>query len=170
MNRNLIKALIAGGLAVLITMGTLNTSMAQSGASGRPIPPPVQPSLEGTWDVQVTIINCDTGQEIRSFASLVIFMAGGTMIESTSGTPPALKTPGAGVWYRTTDNNYVYSFKHFNFNAQNVFIGWQIIHAEAAVDPIGNSLTGSGTVEIYDANGVLMATGCTRLAAARFDF
>jgi len=35
-------------------------------------------SLEGTWDMQITLTDC-SGHTIRSFASLVVFMAGGTV-------------------------------------------------------------------------------------------
>ena len=116
MKRKLIKALsMAGSLAVLITMSTLNTSMAQSGRGGG--------RLEGTWDNQLRIIDCNTGNTITTFESLIVFMAGGTLTESTSGTAPALRTPGEGVWRHTTGNNYVFRFKHFRFNTQNILTG-----------------------------------------------
>jgi hypothetical protein len=168
--RNLIKTLsMAGGLAVLITLGTLNTVMAQSGASGPSIPSPVQPSLEGTWDNQVSIIDCQTGNPITTFRSLIVFMAGGTLTETTSGTAPALRTPGEGVWRHTTANNFVLRFKHFRFNTQNVLIGWNIIQAEVSMDGAGNAYTSSATVEVYDPNGVLIATACATTDGTRFE-
>src|SRR6266480_4153299 len=101
MKKNLIRALsMAGSLAMLITMGTLNTSMAQSDRGGG--------RIEGTWDNQIRIIDCNTGNTITTFESLIVFMAGGTLTESTSGTAPALRTPGQGVWRHTTDNNYAF--------------------------------------------------------------
>jgi hypothetical protein len=170
MKRNLIKALsMAGGLAVLITMGTLNTALAQRSGSGPSIPSPVQPSLEGTWDNQVTIIDCQTGNPITTFRSLIVFMAGGTLTETTSGTAPALRTPGEGVWSHTTANNFVLRFKHFRFNTQNVLTGWNIIRAEVSLDGAGNTYTSSATVEVYDPNGVLLAIACATTAGTRFD-
>lgn len=162
MKRNLIKALsMACGLAVLITLGTLNTVMAQSdGGGGR---------LEGTWENQVSIIDCNTGNVITTFRSLTVFMAGGTLTESTSGTAPALRTPGEGVWRHTTDNNYAFRFKHFRFNAQNVLTGWNIIQAEASLDAAGNTYTSAATVEVYDPNGVLIATACATSDGTRFE-
>ena len=67
--------------------------------------------------------DCQTGNVITTFQSLIVFMAGGTLTESTSGTAPALRTPREGVWRHTTDNNYAFRFKHFRFNAQNVLTG-----------------------------------------------
>ncbi len=86
-------------------------------------------TLQGTWEMQITLTDC-AGHVIRSFPSLIEFVAGGTVVESNAGTPQALKTPGEGVWRHTTDNNYAFRFKFFTFNSQNVFTGWTIIAGE----------------------------------------
>ena len=114
--------------------------------------------LQGTWEMQVTLTDC-AGHVIRSFSTLQEFIAGGTTVESSAGTPQALKTPGLGVWRHTADSNYAFRFKFFTFNPQNVFTGWTIITGELAVDATGDANTGSATVEVYDPNGVLIATG-----------
>ncbi len=49
--------------------------------------------LEGTWSMQITLNDC-SGHVIRSFPSLVVFMAGGTLTEASGGTAPALQTGG----------------------------------------------------------------------------
>jgi hypothetical protein len=125
--------------------------------------------LEGTWNVHVSIINCQTGAVIRSFDSLGIFMAGGTMIDSTSGTPQALKTPGQGVWRHVGGNTYQFSFKSFSFDAANNFTGWTIIRHEAVLDSRGNEYSSAGTAEFYAANGNLVGTGCSSTTAVRFE-
>jgi hypothetical protein len=161
MKRNLIKTLgMVGGLAVLITMGTLNTSMAQRNGGGR---------LEGAWETQVNIIDCQSGNVLATFANMPVFAAGGTMTETTSGTAPALRTSGQGVWRHITDNNYVFRFKSFSFNAQNVFTGWTIIQADVSLDSTGDAYTSSATIEFYDPNGVLLGTGCATSAGTRFE-
>jgi hypothetical protein len=160
MKRNLMKAFVAGGLAVLMTMGTLNTSIAQESGGGR---------LEGTWDVQVTRIDCQTGDPIATFSELNTFMAGGTMINSSGGIPQAFRTPAHGVWRHTAANNYVFRAKTFNFNAQNVPTGWTIVQHEATLDAKGNSYTSSAIGEIYDPNGVLLLTICATTVGTRFD-
>ncbi len=96
-------------------------------------------------------------------------MAGGTMMESQAGTPQALKTPGEGVWGHTTGNTYAFRFKFFTFNAQNVFTGWVIIAGETTVDSTGGANTGSATIEVYNPNGVLVATACAEIAGTRFE-
>jgi len=161
MKRNLIKTLgMVGGLAVLITMGTLNTSMAQRDGGRR---------LEGAWETQVSIIDCQSGNVIATFANMPVFAAGGTMTETTSGTAPALRTSGEGVWHHIIGNHYAFRFKSFTFNTQNVFTGWMIIQADASLDSTGDAYTSSATIEVYDANGVLVGTGCARTAGTRFE-
>ena len=91
------------------------------------------------------------------------------MVESNGGTPQALKTPGEGVWRHTTGHNYAFRFKFFTFNPQNVFTGWTIIAGETTVDHTGDANTGSATVEVYNPNGVLVATGCAMTVGTRFE-
>ena len=122
--------------------------------------------LEGTWAMQITLTDC-SGHVIRSFPTLVVFMAGGTLTEASGGTAPALQTGGKGGWSYTNDHNYAFRFKDFTFNAQNVFTGWVIIAGETTVD--GDANAGPATVQVYNANGVLVATLCADAAGTRFE-
>jgi hypothetical protein len=124
--------------------------------------------LQGTWEMQITLTDC-AGHVIRSFPSLIEFVAGGTVVESNGGTPQALKTPGEGVWRHTIDSNYAFRFKFFTFNPQNVFTGWTIIAGETTVDETGNANAGSATVRVYDPNGVLLVSLCAETAGTRFE-
>ena len=125
--------------------------------------------LDGTWDVQVTIRNCQTNAEIRNFASTTTFMTGGTLLDSTSGTPQALKTPGHGTWRHESGNTYRFSFKAFTFDAAANFTGWTIIRHEVYLGTRGNEYTSSGTLEAYAPNGTLLFTGCSTTTATRFE-
>ena len=124
--------------------------------------------LQGTWEMQITLTDC-VGHVIRSFPSLVEFMAGGTMIESNGGTAQALKTPGEGVWSHTTNNDYAFRFKFFTFDALNVLTGWTIIAGETTVDSTGHVNAGPATVQVYDSNGNLLVSLCADIAGTRFD-
>ena len=118
--------------------------------------------------MQITSNDC-SGHVIRSFPTLVVFMAGGTLTEASGGTAPALQTGGKGVWSHTTDSTYAFRFKDFTFNAQNVFTGWVIIAGETTVDQSGDANAGPATVEVYNANGVLVATLCADAVGTRFE-
>ena len=166
MNSNFVK--IIGGTILtfaIISIVAFGNVFAQDkpefrGGGGR---------LEGTWDARVSIINCQTGAVIRSFDSIGSFMAGGTMLDSTSGTPQALRTPGHGIWRHVEGNTYKFSFKTFSFDAANNFTGWTIVRHEATLDSKGNEYESAGTAEFYAPNGNLVGTGCSSTTAVRFE-
>jgi hypothetical protein len=154
--RNIMAALVvACGLVSMATAGT----PPRGTQGGR---------LEGTWNMQITLNDC-SGHVIRSFPTLVVFMAGGTLTEASGGTAPALATGGKGVWSHTTGNTYAFRFKDFNFNSSYVLTGWSIISGETTVDETGNANAGPATVEVYNANGVLVASLCADSAGTRFE-
>jgi hypothetical protein len=157
--------LVKGILAPLLFACALVTLVA---AERPPREGAVGGKLQGTWSMQITLTDC-SGHVIRSFPTLVVFMAGGTVTEASGGTAPALQTGGKGVWSHTVDSTYAFRFKDFTFNAQNVFTGWVIITGETTVDETGNSNSGPATVEIYNANGVLVASLCADAVGTRFE-
>ena len=150
-----------------LVLASLVAVTIASGQDPRPVGT-VGGRLQGTWEMQITLTDC-AGHVIRSLPSLIEFVAGGTVVESNGGTPQALKTPGEGVWRHTTDSNYAFRFKFFTFNGQNVFTGWTIIAGETTVDETGDANTGSATVEVYDPNGVLVASLCAETVGTRFE-
>jgi len=79
-------------LAGLLVLGSGLTATAQSEDDGSPN------GLEGTWRVQLTVSNCQTGQVLRTFPALFAFAKGGTLTVTTAGQLPSLNTPGLGVW------------------------------------------------------------------------
>jgi hypothetical protein len=155
-----LKAL--GGIALVICLSAMFTPAWGSGQGGGG-------RLEGTWDVRVTIRNCQTGAEIRSFDSVTTFIFGGITIDSTSGMPQALKTPGQGVWNHVSGNIYHISFKTFNFDPANNYTGWTKITHQVELDSNGNAYTSAGIAEVHAPNGTLLTTGCSTTTATRFE-
>jgi hypothetical protein len=124
--------------------------------------------LQGTWDMQITLTDC-AGHVIRSFPTIVEFVAGGTLTEASGGTAPALTTGGKGVWSHTADSTYAFRFKDFNFNSSYVLTGWTIISGELTVDETGNANAGPATVDVYNPSGVLVAHLCADAIGTRFE-
>jgi len=151
----LVSAQDASGL-----VSAQNDSQSQNGGGGR---------LKGTWNVQVTIRNCQTGAAIRTFPSIGTFMSGGTMLDSTSGIPQAQKTPGHGVWSHAGENTYRFKFKSFSFDASGNPTGWTIISHEANLNHSADEYESAGIAEVYDPNGNLVFTGCSSTTATRFE-
>jgi hypothetical protein len=137
-------------------------------AAGTPPRGTIGGRLEGTWEMQITQTDC-SGHVIRSFPTLLVFMAGGTVTEASAGTAPALLTGGKGVWSHTIGNTYAFRFKDFTFNTSNVFTGWIIIAGETTVDSTGNAVAGPATIQVYDPNGNLLASLCADAAGTRFE-
>lgn len=160
MRNTLLKAF--GAIALVVSLVAMFTPVLGSKQTGGG-------RLEGTWDVQVTIRNCQTRAEIRTFPSVTSFIFGGITIDSTSGTPQAQRTPGQGVWSHLGGDAYRFSFKTFTFDAANNPTGWTIITHEADLDSKGTQYSSAGTAQVYDLNGTLVFTGCSSTTATRFE-
>jgi hypothetical protein len=161
LNRALSRTVQTAVLLVTIPLAASGVQGGDQQGGGR---------LEGTWDVRVSIVDCVTGEEIRSFDSLGIFMRGGTTIDSTSGVPQALKTPGQGIWSHVEANTYRFKFKAFSFDPAGTYTGYQIVEHEAYMDPTADAYESDGTAEFYTPDGFLILTGCSTTTATRFNF
>jgi hypothetical protein len=175
--RNTFLKTIGGTLLTILMLATftnipvsaqdvLNEPQTEDGRFQSPRNPR---DLEGTWDVQVTIRNCQNGAAIRTFPSIGTFMFGGTMLDSTSGIPQAAKTPGHGVWQHLTGRKYRFKFKSFSFDASGNSTGWTIITHEADLNRRASAYESAGFAQIYNSNGDLTFTGCSTTTAARFE-
>src|SRR6266536_374986 len=133
--KNIMTPLVAACAAVTMLA---TTSAGQGKEGGR---------IQGVWEQITTLTDC-AGHPIVSFPVMLTFHQGGTMMDGTT-TPPALRTPGQGVWSHTADNTYAFRLKAFNFNTSNVFTGWSIIAGEITVDATGNANSGPATVQVY---------------------
>ncbi len=165
MKRNFVK--IIGGMVLAVLVISTSTFLAftqddtkSQNGGGR---------LEGTWDIQVTVRNCQTGAPIRTYAEIETFMSGGTTIVSTTGIPPALKTAGHGICSHAGGNAYRFKFKSFSFDASGNFTGWAIIKHEANLNRSADEYESTGTAEVYAPNGNLLFTGCATETATRFE-
>lgn len=125
--------------------------------------------LEGTWDAQVNITNCLTGEVLNTFPSIASFMKGGTSIGSTGGLPQSVRTPEHGIWRHDNGNNYHFIFKTFSFN-QNVPSGWSIVEHQLLLNSTADAYTSSGTAKFYAPNGVQVGSGCSEAVGIRFGF
>jgi hypothetical protein len=134
-------------------------------------------TLEGTWIVQVTQRNCATNAALGTFASLVTFARGGTIIETPGSVAfaPGQRTNGHGNWAH--DGGRTYSQRTvalilFDTPANppvspGFLRGSQTItHTVELVD--ADHFTSAGGADFYDANGQLYRSGCSSAAGQRF--
>lgn len=126
----------------------------------------------GVWRTMVTPVDCQTGNQLAPpFPGLFTFNRGGTMSEYgiSPGMTPALRSPGHGVWTHVGGPNFAFTFIFYRYDANGAFIGSQKITASLVLGASGNEFTTSSTIEIFDANDNLIATGCATAAGTRFE-
>ncbi len=121
-------------------------------------------SVEGTWDLHVTVTNCQTGGLIRTVESLQMFSRDGSVTESAN---TFLRGTSVGEWAHVSAQNYQVKFWFFRYKPDGTFAS-----RAAAIDNItlgddGKTFSASGTIQDFDANGVLLSTGCFVHAATR---
>jgi hypothetical protein len=125
--------------------------------------------LEGTWRVQVTLHDCQTGAVLRNFPALLTFAEGGTLTETTTAFPPAARTPGHGFWRRTGRRTYKAVTEAFLFNPAGTWTGTQRLTQAIEIGNDPDELTSKATNEIFDINGNLLMSGCATAVAHRFE-
>ncbi|MEO8541600.1 MAG: hypothetical protein ABI577_17795 [bacterium] len=121
--------------------------------------------LEGTWRVQVTIRNCDSAAELRpAFPALLTFGREGTLVETTTGIPPAGRTPGHGFWTRNNAaQTYTGVSEAFLFNPAGAWIGTQRLTQIIALDDAGG-FASTASIEVIGPTGESMSKGCATAA------
>jgi hypothetical protein len=133
--------------------------------------PPVDPvgaGIEGTWDVQVTFVDCTTGVPLFPPGnSLTSFNRGGTYIEEASGVPPSRRYPGLGVWRHDHARVYALAFKIFQYNADGTSNGRIVVNGEVEHN-LDDTTSTNALARIYNAAGDLIATRCVKSVGTRF--
>ena len=149
-------------MVLAVAPGKVANAQSQQAASGR--------GLEGTWRVEVTLRDCNTGVALGSpFRSLLSFARGGTMTETTARFSPALRGPGHGIWQRIQGSTFSSTLEAFLYNPAGVWIEWQRLTQtiEIADDP--NTWTANAHNEIFDTNDNLVMSGCSTAVGHRID-
>jgi hypothetical protein len=156
--------LVALALAtVLVVVPRIIASpQSQQAASGR--------GLEGTWRVEVTLRDCNTGAALQSpFRSLLSFARGGTMTETTARFSPALRGPAHGTWQQIQGSTFSSTFEAFWFSPAGVWIEWQRLTQTIEIGDDPNTWTANAHNEIFDTNDNLLASGCSTAVGHRME-
>ena len=156
-------------IAVIVLALTATTSPVWS-QDRQALPSPTAQTLQGTWRVTRTAVDCITGQDILSFPAIMTFNQGGTY--TGYGVPPG-GDPGQGteygVWQREPgSHNYSNRAVFYSYTAEGDFDG-RGEATEAIQLTTADSFTATGTVQIFDADGNLIATICATSTGTRFE-
>jgi hypothetical protein len=124
-------------------------------------------SIEGTWQTQVTPVNCQTGATVApTFPGILMFAGGGTLTGTSSTVPSAY-----GVWHRTggwQENSFAFISLRYAPGGTTV-IGTQIVRQMAKVSDDGDAFTSTGTVQFLDNAGNVVGSGCANSTGLRFN-
>lgn len=130
-------------------------------------------SLEGAWDVTVTIRNCADGTEVRSLPRLITFFQGGTVQETAAGgtqAAPAPRTPGHGIWESLGGRSFRYTIKFLRLDANGGPAGYLRETRSVDVDETGNNFAATGVATIFLPNGVQIGPICATETGAKIGF
>jgi len=125
--------------------------------------------LEGSWNIQVTRRNCQTGEALVTFPTMTTFMSGGTMQDYGVAMAPSGRGPGHGVWRHQSGRSYSAAFQFFLFGADGAYTGRQIIRRQIELSRSGNEYTAVGAVEVLNTGGTVIANICTTETGMRFE-
>ena len=125
--------------------------------------------IEGTWRVQVTQRNCQTGAELRRFPAMLTFAPGGELTGTTTAFPVALRGPDHGIWTFNGGNNYRAISEAFFFNAAGAWVQTQRITQSIELTANSDTFNSTASVEFFDTTGNIVLTGCATAAATRMD-
>ena len=167
-SRNLKPIAAFGATAALVLAGML---VLESGLKARAQSESQAGPLEGAWRVQLTVRDCQTGAALRTFPALFTFAKGGTLTLTTAGQPPALTTPGLGVWQKTGDHTYSAVSEAFFFSPAGAWIQTHRLTRAIEIGDNADQFTDIVNLEIFDTTKPpnLIATGCATSVASRLE-
>jgi hypothetical protein len=157
-----------GKATAVLTLGIALTSAgaqltAQTGGEHA-----VARRIEGTWLVQFTLRQCDTGAEIPNSTQpgLHTFLSGGAMISNPATT--GLST-GHGVWTHTGGDRFRNTIRLFAFTPGGALSGIATVTRDIVLSPDGRSLTSNDVGEFRDPAGNLIGSRCAAVTGKRLD-
>jgi hypothetical protein len=127
-------------------------------------------AIVGSWSMTVT---SDTFPV--PFRGMVTFAEGGGVVASAQGdvllqAPPGVPpvaTAAHGAWLRTSNREFLFTFRQIFYDANGDYAGGAKIRNAATIDAFGSSLTGHLIVQYYDANDQLVFTGAGSFVGSR---
>lgn len=162
MKRQILKAIGSVSLAIFIlaVFGQLWVSGQGQGGNDQ--------GLIGSWNLVVSLRDCDTGMVFVSFPGMNTYNRGGTMQQTAVPEPGGTALPGHGVWGHQTGRDYSGAFQFFTLNPDGSF-GKVIVRSAISLGQGGDSYSSTDTGEILDANGDLLFRACSTTTATRFE-
>jgi hypothetical protein len=153
-------ALSMSGAVVAAGAETTTAPAQNSGSQDR--------TIEGTWRVQITLRDCQSGNPLGDpFVSLVTYARGGTVTAATARTSPALLGPFYGVWTHTGGHTFSSVAQAFLFNPAGAWTGTQTLRQWIEFGDSPDDYSVNATIEIANPAGTVVTGGCATAVGAR---
>lgn len=163
MNKQTVKAI--GGAAfvilLLVTIAQIGVSAPANGDGER--------TLVGSWNILVTLRDCQSGVPIVTFPAMETYSQGGTLQQTAPPAPGATFLPGHGVWSHQAGGGYSAAFQFFSITPAGFVDTKTIVRSTISLGPDGKSYNSTETSETFDTNGNLLLSGCSTSTATRFE-
>ena len=157
-------------LALLsVLAGTMALTTGHVAIAGQQPPNSQAKGIQGAWVLQVSAHDCQTGAPVSNFQSLVTFAQGGTLTNVTTGSSPALRSTGLGIWEKTGDHTFTAVTAAFLFSPVGVWTATQRITNTLEIGGDPDEVTGTTDVQFFDTNGNLISTACATVLGRRLD-
>lgn len=131
---------------------------------------PRTPAIDGVWVVNVTVRDCQTGNLIRSLHALNLYIHDGSLTETAVNAEPAVnvpRTPSVGTWRHLGGRTYASTLNFFRYETDGTFASRARVTRTIELNEDGSVFTSTGTVKDFDANNVLISTGCSTETGTR---
>jgi hypothetical protein len=168
MKKQILKTLGGASLAILaLTVITQVWVLAQdkdsqSFANGQ--------TLVGSWNLEVTLRDCETGTPFVTFPAMNTYNQGGTTQQAALPPEPgAAALPGHGVWSHKNGRGYTGAFQFFALNPNPALITRVIVRSDISLALGGNSYTSTDAAEIRALDGTVVGIGCSTTVGTRFE-
>lgn len=162
MRKQILKAIGGVSLAILVAIfGQVWVSAQVQGVA--------EQGLVGSWNLQVSLRDCESGAVFVIFPAMNTYNRGGTVQQTAVPEPGSTALPGHGVWSHQTGRSYSGAFQFFSINADGTFAGKVIVRSAISLGLDGSSYTSTDTAEILNTNGDLLFRGCSTTTATRFE-
>lgn len=125
--------------------------------------------LVGSWDLQVTIRDCESGVPFVTFPAMNSYNQGGTTQQVALPEPGMTALAGHGVWRHDIGRNYSGAFRFLILNANPALVRRVTVRSAISLGLDGNSYTSTDAAEIRNLNGDLLESACSTSEATRFE-
>jgi hypothetical protein len=123
-----------------------------------------RPRIEGVWNVNVTIRDCQRGDVIRSVRALNLFIQDGSLIETAVNV---LRTPSVGTWRRLEGQTFASIFTFVRYKPDGTFASRAKVTRTIELNEDGGEFTSTDTVEDFDTDNALISKACATETATR---